>query len=196
MSDNQRETASDATRNPLVWYVYILEFEDGGYYIGQPNSLTERVAEHAMGAGAESTAGRPHKLVWFNQTHDRESAIKMENRLQDAVERRPLKVKEMVGSFDNLLKLVKPDKTLQELRDDEKKYIRDNGRLFHHVPVTLRPFNSAACGWGGGPQGQLYGTSDWTVLAKDAETFDKVMGVAGEEAARRAVMGRPLAADA
>ncbi len=66
-----RENTSDKASDPLVWYVYILELADGGYYIGQTNDLATRIAEHAVGGGAKATQGKAPRLVWFSHTHDR-----------------------------------------------------------------------------------------------------------------------------
>ena len=66
MTTNEtRENKSDNKGAPLVWYVYIIELEDGGYYVGQTNDLPTRCAEHALGGGAKATATQKGKLVWF-----------------------------------------------------------------------------------------------------------------------------------
>ena len=187
--NEQREKWSDHKSSPLVWYVYILEFDDGSYYIGQTNDLTVRLAEHALGNGAEATKEKAHKLVWFNQCADRDSAKHMETRLKKANAKR---ISGMISNFDQLVRLVKPDKTLDELERERRDYISKMGGLYHHNNRNfLYPYVPAACGWDGGPKNKLFGTPDWQELVEIAETYDAVEKVAGEDAARRAVRGFP-----
>ena len=189
-----RETRSDQQNDPTLWCVYIVENGDGGLYIGQTNNLTVRVAEHAMGAGAEATSGKAPRLVWFTHTHSRENALKVEARLKTRYAERPDEIRRTIADFDQLVKMVRPDKTLAQLREEEKAHERDMRMSFHYVPVTVTARRSA-CGWMGGREGQLFGSSDWDSLRAMADTYDAVLTAAGEEAARKAIDGRPPCRD-
>ena len=183
LNNRGRERASDSQATPLTWYVYILEKADGGHYIGQTNDLYARLAEHEVGGGAKATATGGNRLVWFNQTHDRDSALKMEQRLQRAYERKPEIIAELSNRFSGLARLVAPEKSLAELREEERWYHIEMGRVWHLVPVTL-PYRTAVCGWDGGPQGDLYGTSDWDELAKNARVHKAAHAAGGEAVGR------------
>ena len=179
LNNSARERASDSQNAPLTWYVYIVEKADGGYYIGQTNDLHTRLAEHEVGGGAKATAKGGNHLVWFNQTHDRDSALKMERRLRRAYERKPESIAELSDRFSGLARLVVPEKSLAELREEERRYNIEMGLLWHLVPVSLTN-RAAACGWTGGPRGDLYGTSDWNELAKNARVHEAAHAVGGE----------------
>ena len=179
----------DGASDPLVWYVYILELADGGYYIGQTNDLVTRIAEHAIGGGAKATQGKTPRLVWFSHTHDRVAAKRMENRLRRALQRSPASIAEAVANFDRLIRLVRPDKTLSQLQEEDRIYKIEMSRLMHVVPVTIG-HRRAVCGWSGDAGGRLHGT-DRESLMNDAEAYDAVERGAGEDAARRAVGREP-----
>ncbi len=102
------------------------------------------------------------------------------------LERSPMAKEEIVDQFDRLVGLVTPQKTLQELREEEQQEIWDNEHGFHHVPVAIT-LRKATCGWTGGARGRLYGTSDWDALSSHQELYNKVKEAAGPEAARRAL---------
>ena len=183
MSNETRERASDSQTAPLTWYVYILEKADGSYYIGQTNDLHTRLAEHEAGGGAKATAKGGNRLVWFNQTHDRDSALRMERRLQRAHQRKPESIAELSNRFRGLARLVVPEKTLAQLQEEEHQYNAQMGRLWHMVPVSIT-FRTAACGWTGGSEGQLYGTADWDELAKNARLHEAAHAAGGEATGR------------
>lgn len=168
MTTNEaRETVSDELNNPLLWYVYILRLEDGQLYVGQSNDLQARIVEHSIDAGAKATAGQSKRLVWFSHTHDREAARQMEARLRRALERSPQSVEEIVANFDRLLNLIRPQKTLRELQEEERARDLELMTAFHLVPVTFG-IPQAACGFTGGGIGNLYGTSSSASLQKMA----------------------------
>ena len=151
MTTNEtRENKSDNKGAPLVWYVYIIELEDGGYYVGQTNDLHTRYAEHALGGGAKATATQKGKLVWFSHTHAREAAKAMEARLQAANERSPHEIQVLAGRFQDLVRLVCPEKTLRELTEEQAERDRVAASRYH---MLIRKegdvFLSAVCGYRG-----------------------------------------------
>ena len=183
MSNETRERGSDSQTAPATWYVYILEKADGDYYIGQTNDLHARLAEHELGGGAMATAKGGNRLVWFSHTHDRDAARKMERRLQNAYRRRPESIREYADRFRSLVRLVVPEKTLAQLQEEEHQYNAQMGRLSHMVPVSIT-YRTAVCGWTGGPGGELYGTSDWDELAKNARVHEAAHAAGGEAVGR------------
>ena len=151
MTTNEtRENKSDNKGATLVWYVYIIELEDGGYYVGQTNDLPTRCAEHALGGGAKATATQKGKLVWFSHTHAREAAKAMEARLQAANERSPHEIQVLAGRFQDLVRLVCPEKTLRELTEEQAERDRVASSRYH---MLIRKegdiFVSAVCGYRG-----------------------------------------------
>ena len=178
MTNDQRENNSDQATQLLVWYIYILRLEDDSFYIGQTNDLSIRLAEHATGGGANATAGQEGKLVWFNQTHDREAAKKMEARLQKALNRSPLEIQKIVDRFDQLLRTVRPEKTLADLQRDEREYESEMRLSYHHVQVS-RGIRKSTCGWWAGLDGTVHGTGDWSHLAQMIREKDALESVGG-----------------
>ena len=166
-TNEDRETISDELNNPLLWYVYILRLEDGQLYVGQSNDLQARIVEHSIDAGAKATTGQSKRLVWFSHTHDREAARQMEARLQRALERSPQSIEEIIANFDRLMNLIRPQKTLRELQEEERERDLKLMTAFHLVPMTIG-IRRAACGFNGGGIGKLYGTSSSADLQKMA----------------------------
>lgn len=68
---------------PWKWYVYILECEDGSYYVGKTWNADARWAQHLSGLGGQYTKKhKPKKAVYieefeaFEQASLREKQIK------------------------------------------------------------------------------------------------------------------------
>ena len=67
----------------MAAYVYILRCGDGSLYTGWTNDLEARLAVHQSGKGAKYTRGRgPLILVYYEETPDKESALKREYALK------------------------------------------------------------------------------------------------------------------
>ena len=188
MTNTVREQASDSASQPTLWYVYILQLDDGDFYIGQTNDLETRFMEHSLDAGAEATKGKDCKLVWFSHTHSRESACAMEKRLQRTLDRSPLEIETIVGHFNRLLNLIRPQKTLREIGEEQRQNDFRAVSRFHHVPVAFG-VRKPTCGY---PldafyeQGGLYGTSDWAQLSQMERERKALEGVGGKLAGRQA----------
>ena len=208
VTTTKRERKSDELRKPLVYYVYIMQNgDDGQFYIGQTNDLEARVLEHSLDAGAEATKGGSFGLVWFTHTHDRDMAKRMEERLQRTLARSPLEIEELVDRFDRLLALIRPQKTLVELREESRRAMIEAEGAFHHIPLTWGisgptcakqyKYNyEYASGQGMiGPYPKWYGTSDWKELAEEAIVHAKAKSVGVETKLRwgRSVCKRCLA---
>ena len=65
-----------------TFYVYILELNDGGLYVGQTRDLKRRVCEHKNGDSVV-TAGKDPKLTWYNPVETREQATNLELQLKN-----------------------------------------------------------------------------------------------------------------
>jgi putative endonuclease len=50
----------------MIWYVYILECNDGSLYTGSTNDLERRLKQHNDGKGAKYTRGRTPVVLVFN----------------------------------------------------------------------------------------------------------------------------------
>jgi len=88
-----------------VRYVYILKIADGSFYVGQTNSLRDRLEEHRQ----DATKGPNPKLVYFESFFgDRLEVNKRENELsrwnQSAADRR--KLRGLIERFREPLRLV------------------------------------------------------------------------------------------
>ena len=66
-----------------MWFVYILECNDGTYYTGITNDLDKRLAAHNEGNGAKYTCvRRPVRLMVSFEATDRSAASKEEYRIK------------------------------------------------------------------------------------------------------------------
>jgi putative endonuclease len=62
-----------------MWYVYILECNDGTYYTGLTNNLQKRLLKHNQGKGAKYTRGRlPVKMLKYWNFESKSEAAKEE----------------------------------------------------------------------------------------------------------------------
>ena len=60
-------------------YTYILKCKDDSLYTGWTNDLKKRITSHNAGKGAKYTkARRPVELVYYEEFHTREEAMKRE----------------------------------------------------------------------------------------------------------------------
>jgi putative endonuclease len=68
-----------------MYFVYIIEAEDGTYYTGMTNDLARRLSEHASNSSRSASYLRMHKpvyVVYIKECETRGDAIKLENRLK------------------------------------------------------------------------------------------------------------------
>ena len=188
MNNRYREASSDKRQGTSIWYVYILDIGDGEYqvgqfenvYVGQTNNLPVRLLEHKMGVGAQATRGKSPQLVWFTQVINRNAARAVESRIRGIIEESPLQAQEMISVFNQLVSLVKPDKTLQELQQEEQEYQARMSASFHWVRLTIMGTTKAECGWSGSGAYPMYGTSDKASLLKDMDAYQKICAAVGE----------------
>ncbi len=56
-----------------MWYVYILECEDGSLYTGVTTDIERRFQEHKRGVGAKYTASHKAQKLVFSEAHESQS---------------------------------------------------------------------------------------------------------------------------
>lgn len=62
-----------------VWYLYLIECDDGSLYTGITTDVERRYAQHVAGKGARYTRMRkPVRLVGFRECGSRSEALKAE----------------------------------------------------------------------------------------------------------------------
>jgi len=67
----------------MNYHVYILKsVNKKTYYIGQTNSLIERVREHNAGKSKSTKSGAPWELVCSEECRNRSEAMKLEKKLK------------------------------------------------------------------------------------------------------------------
>lgn len=65
--------------NESVWYLYLIECEDGSLYTGITTDVERRYAQHLAGKGARYTRmKKPMRLVGFRACGSRSEALKAE----------------------------------------------------------------------------------------------------------------------
>ena len=62
-----------------MWFVYILECEDGSFYTGSTNNLEKRFLDHKSGrGGAYTRSHKPVKIVYSEKHATKSEALKRE----------------------------------------------------------------------------------------------------------------------
>jgi predicted GIY-YIG superfamily endonuclease len=68
---------------PQGWCTYLLICQDGSYYIGATENLTERILDHAEGkGGAHTKENLPVIFAWYEPHPDAQSARQRERQLK------------------------------------------------------------------------------------------------------------------
>ena len=73
------------TISRAMYFVYIIETEDGTYYTGMTNDLARRMSEHLSNTANSAAYLRSHKprfVVYTEECETRGAAMKLENRLK------------------------------------------------------------------------------------------------------------------
>ena len=81
----------------MGYYVYILELEDGSYYVGHTNDINRRIKEHRLGIACSHTKKfKMKKLLWYESQQNRLLAAQREKEIKGW--RREKKEKLWLGS--------------------------------------------------------------------------------------------------
>ncbi|MHA1137541.1 MAG: GIY-YIG nuclease family protein [Candidatus Thorarchaeota archaeon] len=94
-----------------MYFVYIIETEDGTYYTGMTNDIARRMSEHLSNTSRSATYLRAHKpkyVVYSCECKTRGDAMRLENRLK-----RDQKFK---------MECVGPRRDIREVIDSELSY--------------------------------------------------------------------------
>ena len=150
MNHQDRKLRSDDKSSPEFYYSYVLRFEDtGDFYVGSTNNPAARFTEHAVGVGAVATSGRGFTVCLVHQFGSRREAEYNEDRIKHALAKGPVNVEAMIDNFNRISMMIRPEKTLSQLRDEEKAYeseMRSHVHLFLGNRFSNKPLWSA-CGW-------------------------------------------------
>ena len=188
----ERKRKADLALKPLVFYSYILQFDDdGSFYVGSTNSPLARFSEHGIGVGAKATAGRSFTIRLVLPFFSRKEAEYNERRLQAALAKDPVKIETMIQVFNRISKITRPGKTFSQLRDEERKHRIEMESAFHHstnLVGRIEPPKPTTCGW----SGKHYGTSDWGVLMKMARDEDSTDNLYGRRVCRACLEHAPV----
>lgn len=78
-----------------MYFVYVLERQDGKLYIGQTENLEKRLSDHKEGVGARFTQGYPFILLGTIPIESRSAALLLEKKLKRF--KNPHRVREYLG---------------------------------------------------------------------------------------------------
>ncbi len=87
------------------FFVYILRFEDGDFYVGQTRELNERMLEHRYNTTV-STSGKNPKLQYFEILPSRQSAMIREHEIKALIKNNRREIYRMINSFRDLISKV------------------------------------------------------------------------------------------
>jgi len=123
-----------------LYYLYILECNDGSYYTGVTNNLEKRFAEHQSDENPKSYVynRRPLKLIWSEYYNDINQAIEKEKQVKGWSKKK--KEALIKDDFDSLIELSK-NSILREQNEivQEKKYTlrqAQDDTFFRKVVIT------------------------------------------------------------
>jgi predicted GIY-YIG superfamily endonuclease len=181
----ERKHRADVKAEPSCWFSYVLRLSDGTFYVGSTNSPGARWTEHAVDIGAKATVGRPFRICMVLPFLSRKEAEYNEERLQKALDQSPERLEALLSVFDQMINVVRPQKTLSQLQEEEIAYEREMRSVFHHSKALSynpggRP--NTACGYGGR---EYYSTTDWDQLRKMARDEDFTGNAYGRRVCRR-----------
>ena len=93
-----------------MFYVYIIETEDGTYYTGQTNDLLRRLQEHLSNTSKSASYFHMHKpryLVYLEELSSRGEAIRREREIK---QNRRLKLS-LIGNRRDLSEVIKSEES-------------------------------------------------------------------------------------
>ena len=93
-------------KNAKQFYAYVLQLNDGKYYVGHTRNLRPRLKEHRNGE-VKSTVGMMPCLVYFEIKQNRELAAYREAELKGLRDANPRKLTKLIIEFQDLVREVK-----------------------------------------------------------------------------------------
>lgn len=191
-SHEYRKRQADEKAMPVFYFSYVLELDDGTFYVGSTNAPVARWVEHAAGIGAKATSGKSFKVRMALPFQSRREAEYNEERLQRALQQAgPQALTALIGVFEQVIKVIKPERTLSQLQREEAEYESEMQRVFHHSTALAFNFGrrpGTSCGYNGF---QFFSTNNWETLKKMARDEDYTGNVYGREVCRRCLEHAP-----
>ena len=95
----------------VMYFVYIIETEDGTYYTGMTNDLARRLSEHLSSTSRSATYLRSHKpkyVVYTCECESRSDAMSLESRLK--------------RDYSYKMECIGPRRDIREVIDSELSY--------------------------------------------------------------------------
>jgi predicted GIY-YIG superfamily endonuclease len=86
-----------------AFYVYILRFDNGLFYIGHTRELRERMLEHKSGTTV-STSGKHPKLLYFEVLKTRTEAMIRESEIKKIYKKSNREILRMITRFYDLVR--------------------------------------------------------------------------------------------
>ena len=193
MNNEQRMARADTLASPEFFFSYVLRFDDGTFYVGHTNAPAARWTEHAVGLSDATARRGPFAVKMAMPFQSRKEAQYNEDRLQAALRDSPKRLDALVRVFEQMVNVVRPQKTFSELRDEEAQYESEMQTVFHYSTALMfnmgrRP--GTACGYNGY---QFYSTNQWEDLRKKARDEDFTGNIYGRKVCRRCLDMAPVA---
>ena len=178
LDHEERKRKADENAAPEFFYSYILRFEDDGtFYVGSTNNPAARFTEHAVGVGAVATSGRRFAVELVHQFGSRTEAEYNEGRIKSALAKGPVNVEAMIDNFKRISMMIRPEKTLPQLRHEEDTYDRAMRKVRHYATISYGGVRSAAaCGYDGR---EFPSTDNWPALIQQAREEEALKTVGG-----------------
>ena len=185
----ERKRKADERAEPQYFFTYVLQMNDGAFYVGSTNAPLARWTEHAVGVGAKATKDHQYTVRMAMPFLSRKEAEYNERRVQAALDRGSDHIEGLLSVYEQMIAVVRPPKTFSELYEEEQKYTREMETVFHHSKAVMGQgwTVKTACGWAG----RYYSTQDWDVLKKDARDEDFTGNIYGRKVCRRCLEYAP-----
>ena len=191
MNHEERMARADVNGNSEFFFSYVLQFDDGTFYVGHTNAPAARWTEHAAGQ-SEATADKGRFRVRMAMPFGtRKEAQYNEERMQAALKSGADRLVALIQVFDQLINVVRPQKTFSELQREEQEYESEMQKVFHHsyaLTFNLGPRPATACGYNGL---SFYSTQDWGHLQKMARDEDFTGNIYGRRVCRACLEHAP-----
>ncbi len=187
----ERMAKADVKGTPEFYFSYVLQFDDGSFYVGHTNAPASRFTEHAAGKSTATANRGGFRVRMAMPFGTRKEAQYNEERIQDALRAGPGRVEAMLRVFDQLINIVRPQKTFSEMQREEQEYESEMQRVFHHsnaLSYNLGRRPGTACGYNGQA---FYSTQDWGELKKMARDEDFTGNIYGRKVCRRCLEHAP-----
>ena len=191
MTHDERMAKADVNADPEFYFSYVLQFDDGTYYVGHTNAPAARWTEHAAGTSGATADRGSFRVRMALPFGTRKEAQYNEDRIQVALRTSPDRLDAMLRVFDQLISVVRPQKSFSDLKQEEDQYEAEMQRVFHHSKALLfnpggRP--GTACGYNGH---KFYATDNWSTLQKMARDEDFTGNIYGRKVCRRCLEHAP-----